>query len=70
MTLAVEYRPSALDDVEEARDWYEARQPGLGRRFVSLFNATVDQVRDFPFASTEVFEGVRRALVPVFKYRV
>jgi toxin ParE1/3/4 len=35
MTWKIVFRPEVEDDVAEAADWYENREPGLGTRFVS-----------------------------------
>jgi toxin ParE1/3/4 len=60
----------ALDAAQEARDWYEGRQQGLGDRFTYLLEHTIERISDMPRAFPEVQPDVRRALVPVFNYRV
>ena len=34
MSWRVEFRPEVEQDMADAADWYESRQPGLGTEFV------------------------------------
>jgi plasmid stabilization system protein ParE len=70
VSLPVHYRESALLDAEEARNWYESRQPGLGERFVDKLTQAANLISEFPYAAPEVHKGIRKALVSVFWYRV
>ncbi len=51
-----------------ARDWYEARSPGLGDSFVSALEQVVDLVAALPEAFPEIAVGLRRALLSRFPY--
>ncbi len=53
--MRVVVRPDAETDVNDASDWYDDRQVGLGRRFRNALIATKD---------------VRRAIVEPFPYVV
>jgi len=54
--------------VSLARDWYEARSPGLGDSFVSALEQVVDLVAALPEAFPEIAVGLRRALLSRFPY--
>ena len=61
---------AAFDDVEAARQWYEAQRPGLGDEFVSAVDAAVTAVVEFPEAYPLVHRDARRCLVERFPYGV
>lgn len=63
-------RESALEAADAAFHWYETQRAGLGSRFKDLLAQTVERIADMPLSYPEVEQGIRRALVPVFKYRV
>jgi toxin ParE1/3/4 len=70
LKFPVVFTETAVLDVEEARDWYESRRPGLGDRFASVLIRLGHQLSQFPEASPELRKGVRRVVLPVFKYLV
>jgi toxin ParE1/3/4 len=39
--MKVEYHPAIEDELRQIRDYYEARSPGLGTRFVDEFEKGV-----------------------------
>ena len=41
MNWLVNIRPAALEDIENAADWYEQRSPGLGTDFVARIRAAI-----------------------------
>jgi plasmid stabilization system protein ParE len=64
----VRFRAEAAADVSLARDWYDARSPGLGDSFVSALEQIVDLVAALPEAFPEIAVGLRRALLSRFPY--
>lgn len=64
------FRPGARAEIREARRWYEREVPGLGRRFLVDFDATVENVLPHPsiFPAVEGGNGVRRVLLRRFPY--
>ncbi|MFH0822324.1 MAG: type II toxin-antitoxin system RelE/ParE family toxin [Pseudomonadota bacterium] len=62
--------PRANLDVAAAFDWYENREPGLGKRFAEEVRATFDRIAESPFAYQEIRSGIRRAIVRRFPYVV
>lgn len=62
--------PLARDDVAEARDWYDGRQPGLGDEFVQEVNAAVGRFRNQPLVHAPFYRTLRRAVLRRFPYIV
>jgi toxin ParE1/3/4 len=65
----------ASEELDHAARWYEERRSGLGRRFLALVEATLDQIQRFPGAGAPVPEvpkdlAVRRAPIEGFPYHV
>lgn len=70
MTWEVLLRPRAEADVKEARDWYEARQPGLGEGFIDEVAVAMTQLEDAPERHPEYYRGIRRVFLARFPYKV
>lgn len=72
MTYAVEVHAAALDELEEAAAWYEARRPGLGLAFVAEIEQVIAAVADHPlaFPQWKPEDPARRALTRRFPYAV
>ncbi len=66
----IEFRPAAAKDLEEAAEWYEAKQRGLGEEFLEAVrvasNAIVENPEQFPV----LYRNTRRALVRSFPYGI
>ena len=45
---AIEFRPAAAADLEEAADWYEAKRSGLGLEFLDAVRATLARISENP----------------------
>lgn len=75
MTLAFEYHPEADAEFFAAVDWYEDREPGLGRRFLGAVRSAVGAVVEDP-AAWAAWPGwerepvVRSKGVADFPYRI
>ncbi len=68
--MRVEYRASALADAEAAVDWLNEQRTGLGDRFATQLTSVLRKVSQFPRMHPVVRNGIRRAVMPVFKYGV
>ena len=66
----VSFRPQARAEIREARGWYEAQVPGLGRAFIAELDATLALLTLHPQMYVVVTEdgNVRRALLHRFPY--
>lgn len=70
MSWEVLLRPRAEADLEEARDWYEARQVGLGRAFIDEAAAAMDNLQQAPDRHPEYYRDIRRAFLVRFPYKI
>ncbi len=57
-------------EIEEAVQWYESRERGLGRKFIRAFASATAKLRRNPFLYQIVSEGARRLLLRRFPYAV
>jgi plasmid stabilization system protein ParE len=57
-------RPAAAADIEDAYQWYESQQPGLGEDFLAALNAIRDRIVEHPEAFPVLHRKTRRALIP------
>lgn len=70
MSYRVVFRPPAQVELLEARDWYEARQEGLGVDLSAAVDATISNIRERPLAYPCVHNEIRRAVLQRFPYAV
>jgi plasmid stabilization system protein ParE len=70
VSLPVVLREEAKAEFDEAFDYYEARQPGLGVDFVSRVEAVFTRIGGNPVMHAIVFADIRKAVVTRFPYSV
>ena len=58
MNRPVRITPLAEGDIASAQDAYEAREPGLGNRFVEQVRSTLTRIGNNPF-QYQVIKGTR-----------
>lgn len=63
-------RGPAKLDLADARRWYDAQRPGLGRELLEAVEKSFLRIAENPRIYPEVSRGVRRARVPRFPYGV
>lgn len=63
-------RPEAEFDIQEAFEWYEERDSGLGSEFVRAADSCLAAIGRNPLAYPLVHREVRRALVRRFPYGI
>lgn len=68
--LPLVFRPEAVADLIEARDWYTRQRVGLGDQFVSAVEELLERVRAAPECHAQALKNVRRAKVHRFPYVV
>ena len=68
MSLSVVLLPEAQDEFDEAFDWYEAQQPGLGVMFSDRVQELLDQIAVNPRRHQVVMGEVRRAVMRRLPY--
>lgn len=70
MSKPVVLRQAAREEFDEAADWYEARQAGLGAQFVAAVQAVFDRVSANPKLYAVVRRDIRKGVVAGFPYSV
>lgn len=70
MSLPVVIRPAARAEFDEAADWYEGQQPGLGADFVAEVQQVLDAIAAHPERFAIAAGDVREAAVSRFPYCV
>jgi plasmid stabilization system protein ParE len=70
VSLPIRLRHAAQSEYDAAADWYEARNPGLGLRFVAEVRRVLDAISAQPDRYPEVWPGVREAALSGWPYCV
>ena len=70
MSLPVLLSEAARLEFDDAFDWYESKQAGLGVEFAAAVQDVFDRISQLPFLHSVVKEDVRRAVVRRFPYSV
>ena len=70
MTRQVSLHELAELELNDAADFYESKQPGLGRSFILEAQQAVLQIRDNPEAASVVKGTARRKIMKRFPYNV
>ncbi len=56
------------NDIENAMDWYESKQRGLGKRYLLSIKACIKLIVKNPFAFAELYLQIRKANTNKFPY--
>lgn len=70
MSLPLILLDEAKAEFDDSHDWYESQQVGLGARFNAAIRGVFALIRNNPLRFPVVHEDVRKAIVPVFPFRV
>ena len=70
MSYSLEFLPEAKLEMQEAFQWYEGRQEGLGDDFTAEVEKALDRLLVAPTSFGIVFRGMRRMAVKRFPYGV
>src|SRR5215216_5189768 len=57
------FSPLAINDIEQAVEYYNEQQHGLGKRFAAQVHVTLTAIKKNPFFASERYDGVRCAQV-------
>ncbi len=66
MSTPVILRPEATQDLQDARNWYDGQQAGLGDTFAARAADTLDRLGQLPQLYAAVWQYVRAA--PISRY--
>ena len=64
------FHPKAAEELNEAVQYYEQCQPGLGLEFTEEIYATIARIDEYPNAWAALSENTRRCLVNRFPFGV
>jgi plasmid stabilization system protein ParE len=68
MNPSLGFLPEAIDDVAQAVEWYESREPGLGAQFRRQVESTCSDILQHPLVWRERRGGYRRVNIPGFPF--
>ena len=60
--------PAAAQDLDDAYSWYDRKKKGLGDRFLSSVNVTLQSIQRTPAGYQIVYQNYRKAVLRVFPY--
>lgn len=63
MKYSIRLLPEVFQDINEAKDWYESQQTGLGSQFIENFYAAIEVLPSAPFLYQIQFDNVRKYLL-------
>jgi hypothetical protein len=61
LTHPVRLSALAALDIQQAREWHDAQEPGLGDQFLQRVNETMTRIGQNPHQYPMIIEDVRRA---------
>ncbi|MGB6295238.1 MAG: type II toxin-antitoxin system RelE/ParE family toxin [Rivularia sp. (in: cyanobacteria)] len=70
MNYVLVFRPLVRDELDEAYNWYENQQSGLGEDFLDSIDDKLNSICLLPQSYPIVYRDVRRAVVKRFPYAV
>ena len=70
MAHTIIIRPEAENDINTAYEWYESQRAGLGKEFAQELSASMDRIMESPRIYSELYQGIRRALLRRFPFGV
>jgi plasmid stabilization system protein ParE len=68
MSLPIVFRRAARREFDDAADWYEQRQAGLGEAFTEAIQHVLDRVATQPNFYPQVYHDVREAMAASYPY--
>ena len=68
--MPVIIQSEALDDIDEAFRWYDARRPGSGNEFIAELRRVIARIEGYPESFSVVHRQTRRAVLRRFPYVV
>ena len=70
MTLSIITTTNARRDIQQAIDWENTRQNGLGERFLGLLTSKLQTLAGTPFLGSVRYDNVRCTTTDVFQYLI
>jgi plasmid stabilization system protein ParE len=70
MTYQLYLQTAAINDLQEAIDWYETQKAGLGQEFLSAVGEVLGVIEENPLVFAQVYRQKRRAALRRFPYNI
>jgi plasmid stabilization system protein ParE len=70
MTRPIRFDPAAQRELNEAADFYDAEDPGLGGGFLDAIDRAVEQIQAFPESSPISVAPVRIKVLSAFPFSI
>jgi plasmid stabilization system protein ParE len=70
MKFKVTLLPDAYLDIKEIIDWYNSKQPGLGKSFYLSLKAKIRSISLAPFSFQISYKESRSAMLDSFPYQI
>lgn len=70
MTFQLYLQTAAINDLQDAVDWYEAQKLGFGQEFLSAVGEILGFIEENPLIFVQVYRQKRRAALRRFPYNV
>jgi len=70
LTHPVRLSALAAADIQQARDWHDAKEPGLGDKFLQRVDEAITRIAENPFQYASVIADVRRVNPKQFQFGV
>ena len=68
MNPPIRLLPEAKEEFDQATDWHERQEPGLGTRFVAQIRENLARIASDPETYAIVYRDVRKTLVRRFPF--
>ena len=65
---SIRHDPLAVDELEEAANWFEQQEPGASAKFMAAVKAKLVEIASSPRRWAIEKDGTRHALLRPFKY--
>jgi plasmid stabilization system protein ParE len=66
--MNIRFLEPARNEIDDAFDWYEMEQCGLGHRFLSEIQSAMKRITVFPDSCSIIAPGLRRCMTRKFPY--
>ena len=70
MIYALEIKEEAYRDIQDAYNYYESKQIGLGDRFVEELEEKINYIQVYPLHFREIEDDFRQVLIDIFPYQI
>ena len=70
MVYATTITPTAIDDIQEALDYYNAISPMFGYRIADEIDTSIEEISKMPLAYSFRYKNVRAKLLVKFPYLI